>query len=552
LPRRRLRAVAFGGLVLVAGVLVFVWSALPREAWVVDDAVIYSAYARSAASGHGLAFSAGAAGTPAVEGFSSPLWMALLVGLECIGLHGLVAAKALGAVLGAAAVAVVAGFRVPPRGRAAQVLATLLLALQPSLAWWSASGLDTPLAVLLVTLGVARAARGDTRGAVVFGALAAVSRPEGPLFACAVFAGLAAHGRLTRRAALMACAGLAVPFLAWLLLRLAIYGAPFASTASKLVADVNRLQPRTHAHAAAYFVEALRTMPGETLVAAISLLLVALAARRPIARGLRGALAAFGALAVLLAGFVVVARGDWMPQARYLLPLAPAGLLFVLALAPALAARARRVLVGALLAGVVLTFARQLAERGAARIPWIENALLPLPVPHGADANRRPFFDAVPADGGANYYAAMLVLYTRPGESVLHLDVGQSGFLADDLVYRDPFGLVSRDEALLLRGELSIDEYRARWRAAPPVMAFLLVTRDQGELVLRVQAAVGDFLHEDYERVAIGPWWGGYDLEIRVRRAALHRKADRKRWEGWAARARGLRFDPPEYLFDGP
>jgi hypothetical protein len=549
-PTGRLAAVPVRAFALCAGILVFAWSVVPREPWIVDDAAIYSAYARNAATGHGLVFSVGGAAEPAVEGFSSPLWMLLLVVLECVGLHGLVAAKALGAALGAASTAVVACARVPPRARAAQALATLLFALQPSVAWWSVSGLDTPLAMLLVMLALARAARDDARGAVVFGALAAISRPEGPLFALAVGAALAARGRLGWRKALGACVGLAAPFAVWLLVRIALYGSPFASSASKLVHDVDRLHPRTLEHAGAYFVDALRTMPGEALLSAVALVLVPLAAHRPLSRALRAMLTSFVALAAFLVVLVVVARGDWMPQGRHLLPLVPAGLLLVLALAPALAVHGRRVLVGTLLVAVGLSYARQLAERGAVRIAWMEGPLLPVPLPHGADPGRRPFLDPIPADGGANYYAAMLALYTRPGESVLHLDVGQSGFLADDLVYRDPFGLVSREEALLLGGALSEDEYRARWLAAPPVIAFLLVTRGGGELALRVQAAVADCLRQDYERVAIGPWWGGYELEVRVRRDALHRKAERARWEGWAARARGMRFDPPDYLFD--
>jgi hypothetical protein len=209
---------------------------------------------------------------------------------------------------------------------------------------------------------------------------------------------------------------------------------------------------------------------------------------------------------------------------------------------------------GTLVTAMALTITRQLAERRAVRVAWMEGdgPFLPVEAPEGADAHRRPFLDPIPADGGANYYAAMLALYTRPGESVLHLDVGQSGFLADDLVYRDPFGLVSRDEALLLRGGISVDQYRARWDTSPPVMAFLLVTRDGGRLALRLQAAVADRLQRDYARVAIATWWDGYDLEVRVRRDALHRHADRARWNGWIARARGMRFDAPEYLFDAP
>ncbi len=528
----------------------FAWSAAAREAWVVDDAAIYSTYARSVAAGHGLAFGPPAAGAPAVEGFSSPLWMVLLAVLEGLGLHGLVAAKGLGAVLGAASVAAVACVRAPPAARPTRALATLLFALQPSLAWWSTSGLETPLVLLVVTLALAAASRGDTRGAVSFGALAAIARPEGPLFALAVLAALAARDRMTWSRASLACAGLAAPFTALLLARCAIHGSPFASTASKLVHDVDRLHPQTLDDARAYFAGALRAMPGEALLAVVAVVLAAVASRRSLSRAARASLAASGVLAVLLAGFVVAARGDWMPQGRLLLPLVPAILLLALALAPSLTARGRGVLLGALGAAVALTAARQLVEHGVLRVAWMEGPLLPLAMPHGADPQRRPFLDPVPADGGANYYGAMLVRYTRPGESVLTVDVGQSAFLADDVVFRDPFGLVSRDEARLLRGTLPVEEYRARWDAAPPVIAFLLVTRGGGELALRVQAAVADRLQQQYERVAIGPWWGGYDLEVRVRRDALHRKAERARWDGWVARARGMQFDPPDYLFD--
>ncbi|MBV9950290.1 MAG: hypothetical protein JOZ69_25850 [Myxococcales bacterium] len=545
-----------GAVVAGAGVLAFAWSVLPREAWVIDDAAIYSAYARSAVHGHGLAFSSAASGAPPVEGFSSPLWMLLLVVLESVGLHGLVAAKGLGAVLGAASIAAVARFPVPPRGRAAQGLATIAFALQPSLAWWSASGLETPLAVLLVTLSLARALRGEARGAVLFGALAAVSRPEGPLFALATMAALLARGRLRWRQALLASLGLAAPFTAWLLVRLHVYGSLLPSTASKLVPDVDRLHPTTLAEAGDYFVETLRTMPGEILLSAVGLCLVARGARRPLSRAVRAALASFLVLAALLVGFVVLAHGDWMPQGRLLLPVLPACALLVVSAAPVLGASGRRALLAALFAALGLAGVRQLSDRRIVQVPWMEGQgpWLPVESPHGADPHRCPFLDPIPADGGANYYAAMLALYTQPGDGVLHLDIGQSGFLADDLAYRDPFGLVSRDEALLLRRAISVEEYRRRWDASPPVLAFLLVAGDGAELALRVQAAVADRLERDYERVAIGSWWGGYELEVRVQRRALRRNgdrsADRTRWAGWAARARGMRFDAPEYLFE--
>src|SRR5258707_10517841 len=55
--------------------------------WIVDDAGLTFAYARSLSSGDGLVLQPGAA---PVEGFSSPAWMALLVVGRWLGLfdHG--------------------------------------------------------------------------------------------------------------------------------------------------------------------------------------------------------------------------------------------------------------------------------------------------------------------------------------------------------------------------------------------------------------------------------------------------------------------------------
>jgi hypothetical protein len=248
-----------------------------------------------------------------------------------------------------------------------------------------------------------------------------------------------------------------------------------------------------------------------------------------------------------LCALLVAARGDWMPQARLLLPAMPLGLVAATVLARVARPAVRRVLYAGAALALALTVTRQIYEHRDDPGPFPPG--LPVPIPAGADLNRRPFLDATQGDGGENYCATYLIRYTEPADRVLHLDVGQSGYFADDLEMLDQFALVSRDESLLLRGAITDGEYRARFVARLPSMAFLLVDRKDARPVMRVARAVEDVLAREYERVAIGGWWGGFDLEIKVRRDALGRKADRARWERWARHARGLRFDPPDWLF---
>src|SRR5215471_760325 len=86
--------------IALACAAVFLLAVWPRARWMVDDAVIFQSYVRSALEGHGLRYGAG----ELVEGYSSPLWVLLLIALGHLGARGLLAAKALGILCGLAAV----------------------------------------------------------------------------------------------------------------------------------------------------------------------------------------------------------------------------------------------------------------------------------------------------------------------------------------------------------------------------------------------------------------------------------------------------------------
>lgn len=68
---------------VVIPVAIFLAHASILGAWIVDDAGISFAYARSLATGHGLVAQAG---EPPVEGFTNLLWVILLSGAMRLGL----------------------------------------------------------------------------------------------------------------------------------------------------------------------------------------------------------------------------------------------------------------------------------------------------------------------------------------------------------------------------------------------------------------------------------------------------------------------------------
>ncbi|HEV2105490.1 MAG TPA: hypothetical protein VGU27_07125, partial [Candidatus Eisenbacteria bacterium] len=135
-------------LALAAAAAAFAWAAWRMRGFTVDDAYITLRYARHVAAGLGPVWNAGSRD----EGYTSPLWMLLLVPPHLLHLDALAAAKAMGVATTLATAWVLARWR--PGGAApadALAAAALWLAL-PATAVHAISGMETALAALFVTL----------------------------------------------------------------------------------------------------------------------------------------------------------------------------------------------------------------------------------------------------------------------------------------------------------------------------------------------------------------------------------------------------------------
>lgn len=186
------RARALAVAVVLPPLLLFAAHALPLGDWIVDDAGISFAYARTLAAGHGFVAQPGAA---PVEGFSNPLWTLLLAACFRLGLfHVVWTPKLLGLALVLGTFALVAGDlrRAWPGALWPALLAPLLLAASTAFVVWTASGLENPLWAVLAALScvlTTRVVAGERRLEPLAGATAALlalTRPDAILYAAAL------------------------------------------------------------------------------------------------------------------------------------------------------------------------------------------------------------------------------------------------------------------------------------------------------------------------------------------------------------------------------
>ncbi|MFG2647339.1 hypothetical protein [Streptomyces sp. NPDC048436] len=224
--------------------------------WIVDDAAITFAYARSVDEGLGPVQQPGA---DPVEGYSNPSWLALLLVGRRLGLfdHGsllgvsdlVLYPKALALLCTAgvlACVAVAARAVLPGRAWAVTLLTGGVLALNLSYVAWSFSGLENPLYALTAAATGALLVRAAVRGTLLRPAvaasagalalLAALTRPDGAVFAAAypltVLLFLRADGiARAARAVALSSATFALPYAAFLLWRRATFGLWVPNTA---------------------------------------------------------------------------------------------------------------------------------------------------------------------------------------------------------------------------------------------------------------------------------------------------------------------------------
>ncbi len=156
--------------------------------WYIEDAAISFAYARNWANGDGLvAF----VGGERQEGYSNPLWVALMAIFYLFGVDGFWSSKILAMAFGVLTVFFtwrIAVELVDDPESDAPLLAPLFLAAFPTFAFWNASGLENPLFVACLSGGIWRTLVEIRRGggfpwSAVFYLMLSVTRPEAIMYA---------------------------------------------------------------------------------------------------------------------------------------------------------------------------------------------------------------------------------------------------------------------------------------------------------------------------------------------------------------------------------
>ncbi len=166
-----------------------------------DDAWIHLQFARNLAEGSGFSYNPGVP----VAGSTAPLWTLLLAAAFAVTGPSIAVVKVIGVATTVAAALVTRAAALAWGASAPAALAAALAMLWSGpLAWGSLSGMEVPLASLLVAAALWAHARGRLLSTALFAALAPLARPESivllPLLAvsttpivrrCGVFVGLA-------------------------------------------------------------------------------------------------------------------------------------------------------------------------------------------------------------------------------------------------------------------------------------------------------------------------------------------------------------------------
>lgn len=307
-----------------------------------DDAGIALAYSRTFASGDGLRLTVF---SPRVEAYSDPLWVLWLSLGYTLRIGGPRFAQLSGALLAAMAVIVVG---VVPSQRYARephlldALSPWLLALDTTYCYWAGAGLETGAFALALSVALAW-------GGALPSGLLAVLRPEGPLYVIALAAVRVRRSARALKDLLPWLAVAVLPALSWLAFRRLYYGQwlPNSYFAKR---DWDYGGPL-------YLASWFRADPWHWALGASPLVLV-----RPSTR--RAAVPAF-ASCIAAAAFVVLSRGDWMQEHRFVAHALPAAALLA-GLVPAAVGPVPLARAGCALA-LLASSAFSVGSRGAAR-----------------------------------------------------------------------------------------------------------------------------------------------------------------------------------------
>ena len=155
--------------------LLLMLSILPYQA---DDAYITYQYAKNILVGNGFVFNAN---DPAVEGFSSPLWLAILVlGGTLFGVSALPSIAALAGVFSYLGIGFLA-WRISRSNAACLLRIAILISIIPGICYYAITGLDQILFVFFVAYGAKIYVEGRSgKFHIPLFFLAAWARPEAP------------------------------------------------------------------------------------------------------------------------------------------------------------------------------------------------------------------------------------------------------------------------------------------------------------------------------------------------------------------------------------
>jgi arabinofuranosyltransferase len=220
---------------LLGAYIAFCWP------FTVDDAFITFRYSQNVAAGYGPTFNPGV--LPHAEGYTSVLWMLIMVGPHLLGWDAVLVSKLLGilATLGTLAIAarfvyyLTSSLDLRVRQTCSALVVLLLAAYYPT-AVHAISGLETALFAFLltgflylVTVYVASPSRGRAAGLASAALVLGLTRPEGNLVAVVGFCGAALMLTREQKRTLFASAlfGYVTPGALYFAWRLAYYGLLF-------------------------------------------------------------------------------------------------------------------------------------------------------------------------------------------------------------------------------------------------------------------------------------------------------------------------------------
>lgn len=222
------RIVIFGLPVIV---LIFYLSVVAHFDYTPDDTFIYLQFAKNITNGNGFAFNAG----EPTYGTTSPLWTLSIAVGGFFGLDLLLTAKIIDVIAASGTLIVffLLAFEILKHHLVA-LLATLAFSLNAWLVRWSATGMETSLAVLLTLLVILYAMQKEYSIAIIFAAILNLVCPETFLLTILVFIDIFPNSLDKKRAVKLISVGLfvfSVIVIPWLVFAYLNFGTIIPNTA---------------------------------------------------------------------------------------------------------------------------------------------------------------------------------------------------------------------------------------------------------------------------------------------------------------------------------